>query len=108
MHSHIGNFLLLRPLVRTSPPSPSEAQGGLAQAMGGLNKAFLGQIQAPWAWIRPPWPGSGLGGETDRWTDRQMDGPMDKNMEIHPRVLQDIGPFGPLLKKAFLQHFTAY
>ena len=42
-------------------------------------------------------------GQTDRWTDGQMDGQTDRQMdehkEIHPCVLQDVGPLGPLPKK---------
>ena len=32
-------------------------------------------------------------------TDGQTDGRMDGHLEIHPCVLQDIGPLGPLPKK---------
>ena len=44
----------------------------------------------------------GTEGWTDGWTDRQMDGQMDKqktDISLLPRVLQDIGPLGPLPKK---------
>ena len=44
----------------------------------------------------------GTEGWTDGWTDRQMDGQMDKqktDISQFPRVLQDIGPLGPLPKK---------
>ena len=36
---------------------------------------------------------------TDLRTDVRMDGRMDGRLEIHPCVLQDIGPLGPLPKK---------
>ena len=41
-------------------------------------------------------------GGTEGWTDRRMDGQMDKqktDISQFPRVLQDIGPLGPLPKK---------
>ena len=39
------------------------------------------------------------GGGTDGWTDVWTDGRTDRRLEIHPCVLQDIGPLGPLPKK---------
>ena len=36
-----------------------------------------------------------MDGRTDGWTDGRMDG----HRTIHPCVLQDIGPLGPLPKK---------
>ena len=35
----------------------------------------------------------------DKRKDGRMDGRMDGRLEIHPCVLQDIGPLGPLPKK---------
>ena len=37
-------------------------------------------------------------GRTYGRTDGRTDGRMDGRLEIHPCVLQDIGPFGPLPK----------
>ena len=42
----------------------------------------------------------GMDGRTDGWTDGKPDGWMDAHLEIHPCALQDIGPLGPLPKKA--------
>ena len=36
---------------------------------------------------------------TDGRTNGQMDRQMDEHKEIHPCVLQDVGPLGPLPKK---------
>ena len=44
-------------------------------------------------WGPRPWEGDG-------WTDRWMGSWMDGCMELHLYDLQDIGPFGPLPKKA--------
>ena len=38
-------------------------------------------------------------GRMDGWTDGRIDGWTDGRLEIHPCVLQDIGPLGPLPKK---------
>ena len=35
----------------------------------------------------------------DRWMDGRMHGWMDEHLEIHPCILQDIGPLGPLPKR---------
>ena len=40
------------------------------------------------------------GGGTYGWTDGRKDGRKDGRLEIHPCVLQDIGPLGPLPKKS--------
>ena len=39
-----------------------------------------------------------MDGQTDGQMDKQMDGQMEGRMDIHPCVLQDIGPFGSLPK----------
>ena len=39
----------------------------------------------------------------DKWTDGRMDGRTYGRMEIHPCVLQDICPLGPLPKKDLWQ-----
>ena len=45
----------------------------------------------------PGWP---MGGErTEGRTEGRKDGRTDGHLEIHPCVLQDIGPLGPLPKK---------
>ena len=64
---------------------PERADFGFERADFGLERADLG----PERGLR------GVGGGTDRWTDVQT----DRHLEIHPRVLQDIGPLGPLPKK---------
>ena len=45
----------------------------------------------------------GIDGRTDVRTDGRTDGRTYGRLEIHPCVLQDIGPLGPLPKK-FEQH----
>ena len=42
----------------------------------------------------------GTDGRTDGWTDGCTDGQTDGHLEIHPCVLQDIGPLRPLPKKS--------
>ena len=45
--------------------------------------------------FRPQWPMGGTEGRTDGRTDGRTEG----RLEIHPFVLQDIVPLGPLPKK---------
>ena len=65
------------------------ADFGSERADLGPERADLGSERADLG----PERGLGEGG----WTNRRTDG----RMEIHPCVLQDIGPLGPLPKKAF-------
>ena len=44
-------------------------------------------------------PDGQWGGRTEGRTDGRKDGRKDGRLEIHPCVLQDIGPLGPLPKK---------
>ena len=46
--------------------------------------------------------------EMDGRTDGRMDGRMDRRLEIHPCVLQDIGPLGPLPKKHLKHSFSHF
>ena len=44
----------------------------------------------------------------DTCTDRRLNGRMDGRLEIHPCVLQDIGPLGPLPKKGVELEYDAH
>ena len=57
----------------------------------------------------PGWPtGGGTDGRTDGQTDGRTDRRKDGRLEIHPCVLQDIGPLGPLPKKHLKCSFSHF
>ena len=66
----------------------------------GLDQASLGQNQTPWGLDQAPHglaqTSGRIDGRTDGWMARRM-------YQIHPCVLRDINPLGPLPKNGIVE-----